>query len=49
VEPKQGRLVEGRLVPMQVRRFRLNRPSPAAVQWLCTLLNRLGAPFATRV
>ncbi len=49
VDPKQGWLVEGRLVPMQVRRFWLNRPSPAAVQWLCTLLNRLGAPFATRV
>jgi poly-gamma-glutamate capsule biosynthesis protein CapA/YwtB (metallophosphatase superfamily) len=42
-------LVEVRLVPMQVRRFRLNRASAADVQWLYTLLNRLGAPFATPV
>jgi poly-gamma-glutamate synthesis protein (capsule biosynthesis protein) len=47
VDPTQGRLVEGRLVPMQVRRFRLHRASPADAQWLCALLNRLGAPFAT--
>jgi poly-gamma-glutamate capsule biosynthesis protein CapA/YwtB (metallophosphatase superfamily) len=49
VDRKQGQLVEVRLVPMQVRRFRLNRASAADVQWLYTLLNRLGAPFATPV
>jgi poly-gamma-glutamate capsule biosynthesis protein CapA/YwtB (metallophosphatase superfamily) len=49
VDPKQGQLVEVRLVPTQVRRFRLNRASAADAQWLYTLLNRLGAPFATQV
>jgi poly-gamma-glutamate capsule biosynthesis protein CapA/YwtB (metallophosphatase superfamily) len=49
VDPTQGQLVEVRLVPTQVRRFRLNRASATDVQWLYTLLNRLGAPFATQV
>jgi len=49
VEPQQGRLGEVRLVPMQVRRFRLNRASEADASWLCDLLNRLGAPFGTQV
>jgi poly-gamma-glutamate synthesis protein (capsule biosynthesis protein) len=49
VGPCQGRLVEARLVPLQARRFRLNRTSAADAQWLCALLNRLGAPFGTQV
>jgi poly-gamma-glutamate synthesis protein (capsule biosynthesis protein) len=49
VEPQQGRLVEARLVPLQVRRFRLHRASAADAQWLCDLLNRLGAPLGTGV
>jgi poly-gamma-glutamate synthesis protein (capsule biosynthesis protein) len=49
VDPRQGRLVAARLVPMQVRRFRLNRASEADASWLCALLNRLGAPFGTQV
>ena len=48
VDAQQGRLVEVRLVPMQSRRFRLNRVSRADAQWLCKLLNELGAPFATQ-
>jgi poly-gamma-glutamate synthesis protein (capsule biosynthesis protein) len=44
----QGRLVGVRLVPMQSRRFRLNRVSRADAQWLCNLLNELGKPFATK-
>jgi poly-gamma-glutamate synthesis protein (capsule biosynthesis protein) len=48
VDPRQGRLLKARLVPMQVRRFRLNRASAEDSQWLCDLLNRLGAPFNTR-
>jgi poly-gamma-glutamate synthesis protein (capsule biosynthesis protein) len=43
----QGRLVEVRLVPMQSRRFRLNRISRTDAQWLCNLLNQLGKRFAT--
>lgn len=48
IDPRQGRLVELRLVPMQIRQFQLNRASAADAQWLCDLLNRLGAPFATQ-
>jgi poly-gamma-glutamate synthesis protein (capsule biosynthesis protein) len=49
VEPQHGRLVEARLVPMQVRRFRLERASEADARWLCDLLNELGAPYGTQV
>lgn len=49
VEPRQGRLVQVRLVPMQVRRFRLNHASGTDAKWLGDLLNRLGAPFGTHV
>lgn len=55
VDPHHGRgregsgLLETRLVPMQVRRFRLNHASQAEASWLCDLLNRLGAPFATEL
>jgi poly-gamma-glutamate synthesis protein (capsule biosynthesis protein) len=48
IEPGQGRLVEVRLVPMHVRRFRLNRASAADAHWLYDLLNRLGRPFGTQ-
>src|SRR5215510_9279253 len=48
VDQRQGQLLKARLVPMQVRRFRLNRASAEDSQWLCDLLNRLGAPFNTR-
>jgi poly-gamma-glutamate capsule biosynthesis protein CapA/YwtB (metallophosphatase superfamily) len=49
VDPQQGRLVEVRLVPMKVRRFRLHRASALDVHGLCDLLNRLGGPFGTQV
>jgi len=39
-----SRVVDVRLVPMQIRRFRLNRASPADARWLCDLLNRIGSP-----
>jgi poly-gamma-glutamate synthesis protein (capsule biosynthesis protein) len=48
VDPRRGQLVEVRLVPMQVRRFRLNRASAADAQWLYDLLNRVCAPFGAR-
>jgi poly-gamma-glutamate synthesis protein (capsule biosynthesis protein) len=47
--PRQGRLVEARLVPLQVRRFRLNRASAGDARWLCDLLNRVSASFGTQV
>ena len=45
----QGKLVELRIVPMQMQRFRLNRASAADAQWLRDLLNDLGSPFGTSV
>lgn len=47
VDPRQGQLVAVRLVPMQMRHFRLNHASAEDATWLCVLLNRLGAPFGT--
>jgi hypothetical protein len=38
-----------RLVPMQVKGFRLNRSLLGDTHWLCSLLNGLGAPFNVRV
>jgi poly-gamma-glutamate synthesis protein (capsule biosynthesis protein) len=49
VDPRQGRLVEARLVPLQSVQFRLNHASAADAEWLCDLLNRLGAPVGTHV
>jgi poly-gamma-glutamate synthesis protein (capsule biosynthesis protein) len=49
VDPRQGRLLEARLVPLQSRRFRLHRASAADATWLRDLLDRLSAPFGTRV
>jgi poly-gamma-glutamate capsule biosynthesis protein CapA/YwtB (metallophosphatase superfamily) len=44
-----GELTNARLVPMQMRRFRLERAPAADAKWLCDLLNKLGAKFNTRV
>ena len=46
---RNGELVSARLVPMRMRRFRLEHASAADTEWLCALLNRLGAPFETQV
>ena len=44
-----GELISARLVPMQMRRFRLEHASAADASWLAELLNELGAPFETEV
>jgi poly-gamma-glutamate synthesis protein (capsule biosynthesis protein) len=49
LDAQQGRLVEARLIPMQLGRFRLNRASEADARWLCDLLNRLGERFGSQV
>ena len=49
LDSQNGQLMSARLVPMQMRRFRLIRAPAADAEWLCTLLNRLGTPFRTRV
>ncbi len=49
VEPTNGQLTSARLVPFQMRRFRLNRAPAADAQWLCSLLTGMGARFHTQV
>ena len=49
VDPRSGQLLSARLVPMHMRRFRLERASSADSKWLCNLLRELGKPFATSV
>jgi poly-gamma-glutamate capsule biosynthesis protein CapA/YwtB (metallophosphatase superfamily) len=48
LDSQTGQLVSARLVPMEMRRFRLEHTSAADAQLLCDLLNELGAPFGTR-
>lgn len=47
--PERTQPAQVRLVPMQVRHFRLNRVSATDAQWLYRLLNREAAPFNTEV
>jgi poly-gamma-glutamate capsule biosynthesis protein CapA/YwtB (metallophosphatase superfamily) len=47
VDSQSGRLLSARLVPLNIRRFRLERASAADAKWLCNLLNELGARFST--
>jgi poly-gamma-glutamate capsule biosynthesis protein CapA/YwtB (metallophosphatase superfamily) len=49
LDPTNGKLITARLVPLQMRRFRLERASPSDSKWLCNLLNQLGERFATAV
>ncbi len=48
MDPNSAELVTVRLVPMQMRRFQLQRASAADAKWLCNLLNKLGERFATQ-
>src|SRR5438477_3878537 len=47
LDSQSGQLVSTRLVPMHMRRFRLERTSAPDAHWLCDFLNELGAPFGT--
>jgi poly-gamma-glutamate synthesis protein (capsule biosynthesis protein) len=47
IDSPNGELTNARLVPMQMRRFRLERASGGDSKWLCSLLNELGARFGT--
>jgi poly-gamma-glutamate synthesis protein (capsule biosynthesis protein) len=42
-----GELIAARVIPMQMRRFRLERASAADTKWFCNLLNELGERFST--
>ena len=47
MDPNSAGLITVRLVPMQMRRFGLERASAADAKWLCNLLNELGERFGT--
>jgi poly-gamma-glutamate synthesis protein (capsule biosynthesis protein) len=47
LNPDTGELMSARLVPMQLRRFRLERVSRSDAKWVCNLLNELGEQFGT--
>ena len=49
VEPSAGILLSLKMVPTQVRRFRVNRASRTDAFWLRDTLNREGEKFGTRV
>ncbi|PYJ70888.1 MAG: poly-gamma-glutamate biosynthesis protein, partial [Verrucomicrobia bacterium] len=42
-----GELITAQLVPMQMRRFRLQRVSAADAKLLCNLVSELGKPWGT--
>jgi poly-gamma-glutamate synthesis protein (capsule biosynthesis protein) len=48
LDSQTGQLVSARLVPMKMRRFRLERAAATDAESLSDLLNELGAPFGTR-
>ncbi|HEX5514597.1 MAG TPA: CapA family protein [Gammaproteobacteria bacterium] len=45
--PTDGRLLALSMCPMQIRRFRAQRPSPKDITWLDGLLRRVSEPFGT--
>ncbi len=49
MDPSSGKLVQLRMTPTQIKRFRVNRPSKDDALWLAHTLNREGRRFGTRV
>ena len=49
MDAEEGRLRRLELVPMRVRRFRLEHAAPEKVSWLAAALNREGASLGTRL
>jgi poly-gamma-glutamate synthesis protein (capsule biosynthesis protein) len=47
LDSNNGELIAARLVPMRMRRFRLERASVADAEWLCNRLNEIAKPFKT--
>jgi poly-gamma-glutamate synthesis protein (capsule biosynthesis protein) len=47
LDSRSGELIAAHLVPMHMRRFRLEHASTADAEWLCDRLNQLGKPFRT--
>ncbi|MBI1981440.1 MAG: CapA family protein [Methylocystis sp.] len=49
IDAASGDLLQLRLVPLHMRRMRLERASSADVEWLALMLDRESAPFGVRV
>jgi poly-gamma-glutamate capsule biosynthesis protein CapA/YwtB (metallophosphatase superfamily) len=49
VEADTGRLASLRMVPTQVKRFKIDRASKANAEWIKNMLNREGSKFGTAV
>ena len=49
VDPANGTLLRLRMMPMQMRRFRLNRTSEADTRWLREVMDREGRRLGSRV
>jgi poly-gamma-glutamate synthesis protein (capsule biosynthesis protein) len=49
IDPASGRLSRLWMVPMQMRRFRLQRASAQDTGWLREVLDRESRPFGSRV
>ena len=47
IDSDSGELISLRMVPMQMRRFRLERALGSDAKWVCNLLNQLGKRFGT--
>ena len=49
MDPSTGKLVNMEMIPMQIKRLKVNRASRADALWLKDTLNRKGGKFGTRV
>ena len=49
LDPSHGSLQALKLVPLQIKNFRLSTPSPADIEWIRATLERECRPFGTRV
>jgi poly-gamma-glutamate capsule biosynthesis protein CapA/YwtB (metallophosphatase superfamily) len=49
INPLTGELISLKMVPMQIRNFRLNHASPADAKWLGNTLDQESSKFRTRV
>ena len=49
IEPASGNLAALEIVPLQIRSFRLNRPSRPDIDWLQQTLDRESRSFGTSV
>ena len=49
IEPSTGKLVDLKMIPTQIKYFKVNKAEKIDVLWLKNILNREGKMFGTRV